>query len=688
MLAKNAGFCGGIARAVRLIEKAFENGERLCFLGPPLHNPQLLESLLERGGRVIADIGEVTRGETVVLRSHGTDKETVDLLLEKNIPFIDTVCPHVQKTFEIVQSNNGAAVLILGKAGHPEVSAIASRCRGGAVVIKNAGELKTVKAEAGDSVEKNYIFVAQSTSKLAEWQKCVETTKKEWTNLILFGTICNATEVRQNEAEELSRRCDITVVAGGRGSSNTAALYDICRRNGPAVLVEKARELSPHMFAGVRTAGLVAGASTPAFIIKEVLKTMSDIANVQDEMSFEEMLEQSFKTVYTKEKVTGIVTSVSQNEIAVDIGTKHAGYIPFHEFTDDPGAKLDELVSVGDELELIVLRVNDVEGTAMLSKKRLDAIAGYEKVLEAEKSGEILTGTVVDVVKGGLIALSSGVRVFIPASQATVSREQSLNLEPLLKTQVQFRILETNEKRRRAVGSIRAVLRDQRKGLEEQFWNGAEIGKSYIGTVKSITSYGVFVDLGGVDGMVHISELSWKRIKDPSEAVSIGQKLEVTIKDIDRESRKISLGYKKSEDNPWDVLQKQYAAGDTARVKIVSITTFGAFAQVIPGVDGLIHISQISTDRIGKPSDVLSVGQEVDVKITDIDLAKKRVSLSIRAFLVEQGSRAEDAEDEPVSMEFGPPDAKPLTHKGQPNGEDTPQEVELLAEAEANIREV
>ena len=386
---------------------------------------------------------------------------------------------------------------------------------------------------------------------------------------------------------------------------------------------------------------------------------MSEIANVQDEMSFEEMLEQSFKTIYTKEKVTGIVTSVSPNEIAVDIGTKQAGYVPLHEYTEDPNAKLEELVKVGDELELMVLRVNDVEGTAMLSKKRLDAVAGYAKVMEAEKSGEVLEGTVVDIVKGGVIVLCNGVRVFIPASQATLSRGQAL--EPLLKTKVEFKVLETNERRRRAVGSIRAVLKEQRKALEEKFWQEVEIGKLYTGNVKSLTSYGAFVDLGGVDGMVHISELSWNRIKDPSEVVKVGDTLEVVVKDIDRENKKISLGYKKDEDNPWTILSKQYQAGDVVTVKIVSMTTFGAFAQVIPGVDGLIHISQISNTRIDKPSDVLSIGQEVEVKITDIDLEKKRVSLSIRALLEEARAEEEAAAQERSSPGDGVRSSRGIT---------------------------
>jgi 4-hydroxy-3-methylbut-2-enyl diphosphate reductase len=411
-------------------------------------------------------------------------------------------------------------------------------------------------------------------------------------------------------------------------------------------------------FMGARSIGVTAGASTPAFIIKEVQEIMSDVLNGQDEVSFAEMLDQSFKTITTRERVTATVTSVSPAEIAVDIGTKHAGYVPLSEYTDDPNAKLSELVQVGDKLDLIVLRVNDVEGTAMLSKKRLDAIAGFDKVMAAVDTGEILDGIVVDVVKGGVIALTKGVRVFIPASQATLSRGQEL--ETLLRQPVSFKILEVNRNRRRAVGSIRAVLKEQQKGLEEKFWETAAVGNAYKGTVKSLTNYGAFVDLGGVDGMIHISELSWSRVKHPSEIVNVGDVVDVYVREIDPETRKISLGYKKTEDNPWEVLKSKFQTGDEVTVQIVSLTPFGAFARLIPGVDGLIHISQISIERVSKPADALEVGQEVTVRITDIDFEKKRVSLSIRALLEEQNAQQEQetAEDaDALVYEAAPPEA-------------------------------
>lgn len=367
------------------------------------------------------------------------------------------------------------------------------------------------------------------------------------------------------------------------------------------------------------------------------------IAN--EEMSFGEMLDQSFKSTYNGKKETGVVVGYTPTEVQVDIGTKHTGYVPLHELTDDPNARVEDLVKIGDQIDLLVVRVNDVEGTVILSKKRLDAIAGLKKIEEAAESGEVLEGTVVEVVKGGVIVATNGVRVFVPASQASLSRIEDLNV--LLKNNVSFKILEYKELprgRKRAIGSIKAVLREQRKEQEEKFWESVEIGKTYTGAVKSLTQYGAFVDLGGIDGMVHISELSWNRIKHPSEVVNVGDVVEVYVKDIDREKKKISLGFKKAEDNPWEILKKDYPAGTVTKAKIVSLTTFGAFAQIIPGIDGLIHISQISNERVNKVSDVLEVGQEVDVKITEIDFDKKRVSLSIRALSEPAGEAASEEE--------------------------------------------
>ncbi len=541
----------------------------------------------------------------------------------------------------VSQAQADETIIIAGDENHPEVKGIISFCSGPYIVCNSRQNLENLVSYMEKNRTSRYILLAQTTFSVAEWQKYLEILEKVCTNLKIFDTICNATEKRQSEAQELAISNDLMLVVGGRHSSNTIKLAGVCEKYCKTFLLESPQELYGLPVSGYNKIGVTAGASTPARIIKEVHKTMSEIVKDQEELSFEEMLNQTFKTIDNREKVTAVVTGIAPNEISVDIGTKHAGYVPLNELTDDPNAKPEDLVKIGDELELMVVRVNDVEGTVMLSKKRLDAIAGFEKVMGAGDTGEILEGTVVEVIKGGLLALTNGVRVFIPASQATLSRSDSL--DDLLKKKVEFKILEVNRQRKRAVGSIRAVLREQRKELEDQFWNDAEIGKKYTGTVKSLTSYGAFVNLGGVDGMIHISELSWSRIKHPSEVVNVGDTVEVYIRDIDHENKKISLGFKKAEENPWAIMSQKYQVGDVCKVKVVSLTPFGAFAQIIPGVDGLIHISQISMERINKPADALQIGQEVDAKITELDIDRKRVSLSIKALLNEQATEEQAA---------------------------------------------
>ena len=640
-IAKSAGFCFGVDRAVNLVFAQLEKGDKVATLGPIIHNPQIVAELSRRGVRILHEPQEAQPDEVVVIRSHGVGLQVYRELEQRGIAYVDATCPFVAKIHRIVSEHSlkGEIVLIAGDEKHPEVAGIIGHCAGKYLVFDTLEGLKTI-LQTKISTESRCILVGQTTFHRQLFEECAIYAKKVCTNLAIFDTICSATAMRQNEAACLAQESDLMIVIGGRESSNTAKLCSICSAYCPTVHIEGADELDAKILRGVKRVGVTAGASTPAGIIKEVRVNMSEIEKNNEEMSFEELLNQSFKSTYTGERVKATVVAVAPNEIVVDIGTKHAGYVPASEFTDDPSVNINDIVKVGDELELIVVRVNDTEGTVMLSKKRLDAMKGFEKLIAAEESGEILEGTVVEVVKGGVLALTNGVRVFIPASQATASRNDPL--EALLKQKVSFKILEVNRQRRRAVGSIRAVLKEQRKALEEQFWNEVEVGKKYTGTVKSLTSYGAFVDLGGVDGMIHISELSWSRIKHPSEVVKVGDTVEVYVRDIDRENKKISLGYKKTEDNPWIILEKNYEVGQVVDAKIVSLTPFGAFAQVIPGIDGLIHISQIANERIEKPQDVLSVGQEVKVKIIEIDFEHKRVSLSMKALLEDQEAPVEE----------------------------------------------
>ncbi|MBQ8181492.1 MAG: S1 RNA-binding domain-containing protein, partial [Ruminococcus sp.] len=386
------------------------------------------------------------------------------------------------------------------------------------------------------------------------------------------------------------------------------------------------------------------GASTPAYIIKEVQTTMAEngiISAAQDEeIDFAEALDQSFKKIHTGEKVKGTVVSVDNAEITVDLGTKHTGYVKLEDLTDDPSKKPEDIAKVGDEIDLIVIKVNDAEGTAQLSKKKVDEQAGYDVVVKAQQEGTVLEGVVQHIVNKGVTLNYLGVRIFIPASQTGLPR--GAELDELLKKKVEFTIIEVTEGKKRAVGSIKAVQNAKKAEAQAKFWDNANVGDVYVGKVKSLTSFGAFVDLGGIDGMVHISELSWKRIKHPSEVVAVGDTLEVYIKDLSREDNRISLGFKKAEDNPWEIFKANYNVGDVVKATIVSITSFGAFAKIVDGVDGLIHISQIADKKVENVKDILTVGDEVDVKIIDIDAESHRISISMRALLEDTEEAAED----------------------------------------------
>lgn len=646
-LAKTAGFCFGVNRAVQSVYDLLDRGERVCTLGPIIHNPQLVEELKQRGVRIVESPEEVNEGETLVIRSHGVEKSVTDRAKEMNIKTEDATCPFVAKIHSIVaeKGREGCVTLIAGDANHQEVKGIVGHSTGEVYVFSGEEDLERLLSENENFAEKSVILVSQTTFNEKIFIKCRNFLKKVCTNAKIFDTICNATSMRQQEARELSEKNDVMVVIGGRHSSNTVKLYDVCREKcGRTYLVETALELSEIDFTGCGSAGVVAGASTPAGIIKEVIKTMSE--NLQpveeqaevkepvqksfEEMTDEEAFEASLSGLTGDQKVCGTVIAVNPTEITVDIDRGVTGYVTADEFSSEPDVKLTDEVKAGDKLDLIIMKINDQEGTAMLSKRRYDAIAGWDNIVAAKDSGEIVKGFVKDVIKGGVVAYSNGIRVFIPASQATASRGDSL--EELKGKEVSFRIIEIG-RGRRAVGSIRSVLKEERKAAEDKIWETIAVGDRFTGTVKSLTSYGAFVDIGGVDGMVHISELSWQRIKNPSEVVLVGDTVEVYVKALDPEKRKISLGYRKPEDNPWVIFENNYNVGDTVKVTIVSMTTYGAFARIIPGIDGLVHISQIANKHIAKPQDELTVGQEVDAKIIAVDTEKKRVSLSIRALL-------------------------------------------------------
>lgn len=635
-------------RAVTIVNNLLEEGKKVTTLGPIIHNPHMVAELAERGVEIADtpnDLSSMDR--TLVIRSHGVPQSVIDQIEQKGISYENATCPFVSKIHQIVKDNSreGKVILIAGDENHPEVQGIVGHCEGEHYIFKNYEDLGKLLKKLENIENISICVVAQTTYDVKEWKNCLKLLKKVYTNAKIFDTICSATSIRQSEAEELASISDIMVVIGGRQSSNTAKLFSVCKSNCERTyLIESAAELDDIALIDADIIGITAGASTPARIIKEVFNTMTENIEKTENTAenFAELLEESLKNFNTDEKVHGVVVGIAPNEVYVDVGRKQAGFIPLAELSNDPNAKAEDLVKIGDELDLLIMRTNDQEGTIMLSKKRLDAIKGWDEIIKANEEDTPVTGFVTDVVKGGVIAVANGVRVFIPASQATATRGEPL--ENLLKKEVSFKIIEVNKGRRRAVGSIRAILKEERQKLADKFWETAEIGKKYTGTVKSLTSYGAFVDIGGIDGMIHISELSWGRIKHPSEVVKVGDTVEVYIKDLDREKGKISLGYKNTEDNPWEILKRDYPEGTVTEATIVGMTDFGAFANILPGIDGLIHISQISTERIEKPQDVLKIGDKVTVKITKIDFDKKRISLSIRELL--EDHKSEEATEE------------------------------------------
>lgn len=668
-LAKTAGFCFGVNRAVELVHTLLDEGRKVCTLGPIIHNAQVVNELAARGV-VIADTPEeVPDGTVLVIRSHGVPLSVYQALSAKEIEIQDATCPFVAKIHSIVTnaSENGAIILIAGDSEHPEVLGIKGHCKGVTYTFRDDEDLKKLLTQHPELKEKSVSVVAQTTFNTEIWKKCLNIFNKDCTNATLFDTICNATQSRQREAAELSEKCDLMVIIGGVNSSNTAKLFHICSEKCKSILIQTADDLPVDAVRAANNIGVTAGASTPANIIKEVLFKMGEIQNNEN---FEAMLEESFKNSNMQGKVVkGTVISVTPTGAYVDVGRKQTGIVELKELTDDPNAVTSDLVKVGDELELIILKVNDQDGYIYLSKKILESRRTMDKMLAAspkittrrrrrddddeaetventadtteevteEKETVVFEGTVTQVIKGGVLVACDGVTVFIPASQCMLKPKEGL--DTLLKKKVKFVIIEVIKGGRgRVIGSIRKLA-------EKEFWDNIEPGQTFTGVVKSLTSYGAFVNLGPVDGMVHKSELSWDKIKDPKDVLSIGDVVEVRVKDVKKDKKTISLGYKKAEDNPWEILRNNYPIGSVIQAKVVGTPSFGAFVNILPGLDGLIHISQLSMDRVEKPTDVVKVGDVVTAAITNIDFENKHVSLSIKEVLKAQMEAATETEE-------------------------------------------
>ena len=740
-IADKAGFCFGVDRAVKIAyETAKTGGKNVCTYGMLIHNSDVTAELENMGVCCVENIHDIPNNSVVIIRAHGISETEHNILTEKNVRIIDATCPFVKRIHNIVKEEyaKGRQIVIAGDKNHPEVKGINGWCENSAIIIgadEDYDEILQKNSEIPISL------VAQTTMRKEKVKKIEKNLKKHFTNSEFFDTICSATEERQLAAKKLSGESDVMLVLGGKNSSNTQKLYEICCEGcKDTYKVENAKELNElaHLLKNkkIKKVGITAGASTPDKVIKEAKLTMAEITN---EMNFAEALEETLKPLTTGDIVKGVVIGITPTEVQVDIDGKYDGVIPANEMTNDPSADLKSLVKVGDEVDVFVVHVSDRDGVVTLSKKKIDAEKGLQELREDFEAGTVLSGRIVELVKGGIVTIAKGIRVFIPASEAAERFIEDLG--SLLNTEVSFRIIKMDKDRRgrlRVVGSIKAVAKEISAKKAEEFWAAAEVNKKYTGTVKSltkfgafvdlggvdglihiselsdarinhpsevvkvgdsidvyikdmdketgkislvkeleadkkareaafwaslevgkiingtvksITAFGAFVDLGGVDGLVHVSELSWARIKHPSEVVAVGDTLEVYIKDIDVEAKKISLGHKKEEDSPWYQATKDLKVGDNIKCKVVRILPFGAFAEVAPFVDGLIHISQIANARIEKPSDVLNIGDEVEVQVTEINNDTKQIGLSRKVLLPDYVAEAEKVEKEEVADE-------------------------------------
>ncbi len=660
-VAKSAGFCFGVKRACDAVYNALPH-KRIYLLGELIHNDDIMNDLFEKGAVLIKSTDEISPCGTCVIRAHGVGKDIKEEISEKNIDCMDMTCPYVAKIHQIVsdEEEKGRKPIIFGKKEHPEVIGIAGHCKAPVVSMDFYEISDSIKSDDKLSV------VAQTTVEKEEFRKFVSLLKEKCADVNVFDTICSATKKRQSEAEEIASEVDFMIVIGGKASSNTKELYKkCCKVNKNTVLIEnikglfeyfgirndddkKINKLKNIIYTNFKGVGVTAGASTPQSSIEEVITVMSEEMNTTSE--FEKELENYLVSpVHTGKTVTGHVEQITETEVRINIpGYKGVGIIPADELSDDSTVKPADIVKIGDEVTAKVIKPNDAEGFCLLSKKSIDSIANIQFIKDAFEKQEIVEGKVVGVIKGGILVSVNSVRVFVPASLATL--RYTADLSVLQNQTVNLKIVDFDERRNRATGSVKVVLKEEQDKIEAAFWADCEVGKTYTGTVKSLTSFGAFVDLGGVDGLIHITELSWSRIKHPSEVVKEGQSVEVYVKAIDDEKKKISLGYKKDEDNPWNLFKSQYQLNDIVECTIVRIVPFGAFAQIIPGVDGLIHISQIANKHVAKPEDELKIGEVVAAKIIDINAETKKVSLSIRELIapkeeVEEAQAEETAEE-------------------------------------------
>ncbi len=672
ILAKTAGFCFGVKRAVDTVYEQTGKGNVYTY-GPIIHNEEVVKDLESKGVKILnseEELKALDKG-TVVIRSHGVDRHIYDIINEKKLELVDATCPFVKKIHNIVDkdSREGRQIVIIGSREHPEVQAICGWCNSNPVVLENVDDAKRFEVDSKTELS----IVAQTTFNHNNFNKIVEIFNEKGYNITVYNTICNATAVRQKEAAEIASQVDAMIVIGGRNSSNTQKLYDISKKEcANTYYIQTLDDLDLATLESVDRVGITAGASTPHHIIKEVHGSMAD--------EFGKMLEDSFaedNRISPGKIVKGTVIDVKDDEIILNINYKADGIITKNEFSNDPNVSLKDKVHVDDEIEAKVIKTNDGDGQVLLSVKRVAAEKANEELEAAFNNEEVLKGVVTQVVDGGLGVTVGEARVFIPASLVSDTYEKDLS--KYKDQEIEFKLTEFNPRKRRIIGNRKVLIEAEKKAAKEALFARINVGDVVEGSVKNVTDFGAFIDLGGADGLLHISEMSWGRVDSPKKLFKVGDNVKAFIKDINGE--KIALSLKFEDSNPWLTAAEKYAIGNVVTGRVARMTDFGAFVELEPGVDALLHVSQISRERIEKPSSVLSVGQEVEVKVVDIKPEDRKISLSMKALLPEIETPAEE-ENEDAYVDEAPAD-----EAAEAAVEETVEEAPVKEEAEEAVEE-
>ncbi|NLF37743.1 MAG: bifunctional 4-hydroxy-3-methylbut-2-enyl diphosphate reductase/30S ribosomal protein S1, partial [Clostridiaceae bacterium] len=615
----------GVSRAVKMAEEIVQKEDIKYSYGNVIHNQQVINELREQGLITVNDICEIPDGSAVLVRAHGVSSTFYDAAKEKKLKLYDATCPYVGNIHKRVQMmyEEGYKIIIVGSSMHPEVIGINGYCNNSAIILEDESELEKIEPD-----DKNkYCCVAQTTLIKEKYEKITSELKKKFTLLEVFDTICSATSLRQSQAVKLASNVDIMIVIGDPTSSNTRKLYEVCKEKCTRTyLVSSAMQAEDIDINYKEMVGITAGASTPDRIVREVKETMEDNAKKGTQNTFEEMLEDSLVTLRNGQVVTGKVIGVNDKEVYLDIGFKIDGTISVEEF---PVGKDGRQVAVGDTVEAIVTRVSDRDGIVYLSKKKIDEKRKYEDIKDAFTTGDAIKGTVKEATSGGLILDINGLDAFMPISH--ISTQFQRNLQKFIGRKLKVRVIECDRRKRKLIVSRKVLIEEENERMEKEVWSKLVVGDVVKGTVKSFSNFGAFIDLGGIDGLAHISELSWGKINHPEDVLELGQEVDVIIKDIDKDKRKVSLAYRKEEDDPWYMAEEKFAPNTIITGKVVRILPFGVFVEIAKDIDALVHISQISNKRLKSASDVLEEGQMVDVAIIDVDIENKKINASIKA---------------------------------------------------------